>query len=108
MQPIVDGRFRKALDLLKWFSIAALAGAVTSTCQAQLLYTGVNLAGADFGPTPTPGNTGTFGTDYTYPTDRRNQLLLERGDEHDSSTVSLGTFAADARRPLQRRRVRAR
>ena len=79
MQPIVDGRFRKALDLLKWFSIAALAGAVTSTCQAQLLYTGVNLAGADFGPTPTPGNTGTFGTDYTYPTDQEINYFLSEG-----------------------------
>ncbi|HEV8292040.1 MAG TPA: cellulase family glycosylhydrolase [Tepidisphaeraceae bacterium] len=46
---------------------------------AGLLYTGVNLAGAEFGPTPTPGNLGTFGTNYTYPTPAEVDYYIGKG-----------------------------
>jgi endoglucanase len=46
---------------------------------AQLLYSGVNLSGAEFGNTPTPGDTGTFGTDYTYPTDAEVDYFISKG-----------------------------
>lgn len=45
-------------------------------CQAQLLYTGVNLSGAEFGQTSLPG---TFGTNYTYPTHAEINYFTAKG-----------------------------
>ena len=42
--------------------------AISYAAGPNLPYTGVNLAGAEFRPTPTPGNLGTYGSQYSYPT----------------------------------------
>ena len=42
-------------------------------------YTGVNLSGAEFGSTPTPGNLGTFGSSYTYPTPAEVDYYISKG-----------------------------
>jgi endoglucanase len=43
---------------------------------ASMEYTGVNLSGAEFGQTNLPG---TFGTDYTYPTDAEVDYFVGKG-----------------------------
>jgi endoglucanase len=48
------------------------------TTQAPF-YTGVNLSGAEFGSTPTPGNLGTYGSSYTYPTPAEVDYYLAKG-----------------------------
>ncbi|HEV8605795.1 MAG TPA: glycoside hydrolase family 5 protein, partial [Tepidisphaeraceae bacterium] len=45
----------------------------------KTLYTGVNLAGAEFGPTPTPGNLGTYGSSYLYPTPAEVDYYISKG-----------------------------
>jgi len=45
----------------------------------QLLYTGVSLAGAEFGSAPTPTNLGTYDDDYIYPNSREVDYFLSRG-----------------------------
>ncbi len=44
-----------------------------------LLYTGVSLAGAEFGSAPTPGNLGIYDDDYTYPTSSEVDYFLSKG-----------------------------
>ena len=48
--------------------VLALALSGMGSCSATIRYTGVNLAGAEFGGVPTPGNLGTYGSSYMYPT----------------------------------------
>ena len=57
--------------------IAVTCGQTTSA--AGVFYTGVNLAGAEFGPTPTPGNLGTYGTHYIYPTSAEVDYYVGKG-----------------------------
>ncbi len=78
MQRIEETGFRKSRILLVIFCMAA-GGTAVGDARAQLLYTGVNLSGAEFGRTPTPGNVGTYGTDYTYPTDSEVDYFLSEG-----------------------------
>ncbi len=40
---------------------------------------GVNLAGAEFGPDPTPGNLGTYGTTYEYPNAGEVDYFMSKG-----------------------------
>ncbi|HEY4308834.1 MAG TPA: cellulase family glycosylhydrolase [Pirellulales bacterium] len=84
MQPIEHGGFRKSYFVFKHFLLTFVAAvtawhSVAATGKAQILYTGVNLSGAEFGATPTPGHTGTVGTDYTYPTDQEIDYFLSEG-----------------------------
>ena len=53
-----------------------LFGAHVSFSQAQLVLTGVNLAGAEFGENVLPGH---FGTDYTHPTPEEVDYFTELG-----------------------------
>ncbi len=46
---------------------------------AALRWTGVNLAGAEFGGVPTPGNLGTYGSAYTYPTANEVNYYMGKG-----------------------------
>jgi endoglucanase len=60
--------------------LPVLAWAIqTPIAVAALRWTGVNLAGAEFGPVPTPGNTGTYGTHYTYPTAAEMNYYMGKG-----------------------------
>src|SRR5258705_4004360 len=65
--------------------IALAISALAATAPAQspspgkTLYTGVNLAGAEFGPTPTPGNLGTYGSQYLYPTSAEVDYFIGKG-----------------------------
>lgn len=79
MQPIAENGFRKSHIFLSIFLLAAIGGSPAKVARAQILYTGVNLSGAEFGRTPTPGNVGTFGSDYTYPTDQEIDYFLSEG-----------------------------
>ena len=72
------GVFR-SIGLVVFLVAAEIGGADTSTCRGQLWYTGVSLSGAEFGATPTPSNQGTFGTDYTYPTDQEVDYFVSKG-----------------------------
>ena len=79
--PGTDPRIRSSFARL---AVLALVGATlpfwpASDCQAQLSYTGVDLSGAEFGNIPTPGNTGVYGTDYTYPTDAEVDYFISKG-----------------------------
>jgi endoglucanase len=62
--------------------VLALSGwLMCSTCPAQIRLTGVNLAGAEFGPHPTPGNLGNYGlnADYFYPTAAEVDYYVGKG-----------------------------
>src|SRR5262245_39658987 len=48
-------------------------------CHAAIRWTGVNLSGAEFGSVPTPGNLGTYGTSYTYPTNNEVTYYMGKG-----------------------------
>ena len=64
------------------FAMALLILTIAATAQAasaNLPYTGVNLAGAEFGPTPTPGNLGTYGSQYSYPTNVEVDYYIAKG-----------------------------
>lgn len=56
--------------------VALLVGAES---HAVIRYTGVNLSGAEFGATPTPGNLGTYGSAYTYPTAAEVNYYVGKG-----------------------------
>jgi aryl-phospho-beta-D-glucosidase BglC (GH1 family) len=56
-----------------------LSAAIASGAASNLPYTGVNLAGAEFGPTPTPGNLGTYGSQYQYPTNAEVDYYISKG-----------------------------
>src|SRR5262249_53959801 len=58
--------------------VAALAAVVlwAAAGQAQTVYTGVNLASAEFGQTVLPG---TFGVNYTYPTNAEVDYFIGQG-----------------------------
>jgi endoglucanase len=57
--------------------LIAVAGlSLSPDCRAQVLYTGVNLSGAEFGASNLPG---TFGTDYTYPTNAEVDYYVGKG-----------------------------
>jgi endoglucanase len=61
------------------FTAAAVLAAAAVTWplgRAQILYTGVNLSGAEFGAGNLPG---TFGTDYTYPTNAEVDYYVAKG-----------------------------
>jgi len=63
-------------------ALLALSIAVVHSAErswAGLPYTGVNLAGAEFGPTPTVGNLGVYGTNYTYPTTSEVNYFVGKG-----------------------------
>ncbi len=60
--------------------VTVLFGARTEVqCHAAIRWTGVNLAGAEFGGVPTPGNLGTYGTSYTYPTANEVTYYMGKG-----------------------------
>jgi endoglucanase len=56
-------------------AILTAAAVISPTARGQILYTGVNLSGAEFGATNLPG---TFGTDYTYPTDAEVNYYISK------------------------------
>jgi endoglucanase len=49
------------------------------SAHAALRWTGVNLSGAEFGPVPTPGNLGAYGSAYTYPTAAEVSYYMQKG-----------------------------
>ncbi len=53
--------------------VAAIAPAIS---RAAIIYTGVNLSGAEFGQTNLPG---VYNTDYTYPTDAEVDYFISKG-----------------------------
>jgi endoglucanase len=57
-------------------AVVAAAAFWPSLCPAQILYTGTNLAGAEFGASNLPG---AFGTDYTYPTNAEVDYFIGKG-----------------------------
>jgi endoglucanase len=61
------------------FAVAIALALHPLGAHAALRWTGVNLSGAEFGPVPTPGNTGTFGTHYTYPTAAEVDYYMGKG-----------------------------
>ena len=76
--------WRQATWLMRLIlALGALAGFVLpqSASRADILFTGVNLAGAEFGPHPTPGNLGTYGlnADYFYPTAAEVDYYVGKG-----------------------------
>ncbi|HEY1603024.1 MAG TPA: cellulase family glycosylhydrolase [Pirellulales bacterium] len=71
-----SARFLRSLALLV---VGGSFSWQSATCLAQLEYTGVDLSGAEFGNTPTPGNLGTYNTDYTYPTDAEIDYFISKG-----------------------------
>src|SRR5882672_9468787 len=58
------------------FTVMACA---RSASAGPLPYTGVNLAGAEFGATLTPGNLGTYGSSYLYPTNAEADYYIGKG-----------------------------
>ena len=46
---------------------------------SDLLYTGVSLAGAEFGSAPTPTDLGTYDDDYIYPNSKEVDYFLSEG-----------------------------
>ena len=58
-----------------WF-VCAVCLLEASNCQAQLLYTGANLSGAEFGEENIPG---TYGTEYIYPTNEEIDYFVGKG-----------------------------
>jgi endoglucanase len=63
-----------------WLGLLILAITVPQPAFANNLpYTGVNLAGAEFGPTPTPGNLGAYGSQYSYPTAAEVDYYISKG-----------------------------
>jgi endoglucanase len=66
-------------NLLIALALIVAVMTVSMASAGELLYTGVNLAGAEFGPTPTPGNLGTYGSDYTYPTNAEVDYYIAKG-----------------------------
>lgn len=58
-----------------WAIVICLALQPT-VARAQITYTGVNLAGAEFGQTVLPG---TFGVNYTYPTNAEVDYFVSKG-----------------------------
>ena len=70
--------------------------AIANHCQA-VSFTGVNLAGAEFG-SRLPG---TYNSDYTYPTTAEINYFVGKGIEYVSRAVPLGTSATHAQRRVQ-------
>src|SRR3954469_11250313 len=66
---------RKRRLLSAFFAASGLVALLAPKC-ASLTYTGVNLAGADFGETVLPG---TYNTNYTYPTTAELDYFLNKG-----------------------------
>jgi endoglucanase len=63
-------------------AILAAAGALIAAaapCGAVIHFTGVNLSGAEFGGVPRPGNLGTYGSSYTYPTSAEVTYYMGKG-----------------------------
>jgi endoglucanase len=73
-----DEGMRTALFTLEVTLLASLVSAQTPS-PGNLPYTGVNLAGAEFGPTPTPTNLGTYGSQYQYPTTAEADYYIDKG-----------------------------
>jgi endoglucanase len=69
-------RFRYLL-ICTYLTLAAIVEILaTSNLSADVLYTGTNLAGADFGEGNLPG---TYNTHYTYPTQQEVDYYVEKG-----------------------------
>jgi endoglucanase len=66
---------------LRAVTVGALLSAtlLATECRAVIRYTGVNLSGAEFGGVPTPGNLGTYGQAYTYPTANEVNYYMGKG-----------------------------
>jgi endoglucanase len=58
---------------------AILACLCTAPGRGAIRWTGVNLSGAEFGAVPTPGNLGTYGSAYTYPTAAEVTYYMGKG-----------------------------
>jgi endoglucanase len=56
--------------------VSTVAASVLPAGRAQILYTGTNLSGAEFGAQNLPG---TFGSDYTYPTNAEVDYFVGKG-----------------------------
>jgi endoglucanase len=69
--------FRTRAIIFAAFALAAHWA--TSVWADGLLYTGVSLAGAEFGPAPTMSNVGVYNTDYTYPTSAEVNYYVGKG-----------------------------
>ena len=59
-----------------WRLASILLFTLPGLLHAQIRYTGTNLAGAEFGDTVLPG---TFGTNYTYPTNAEVDYFVGKG-----------------------------
>jgi endoglucanase len=67
---------RSAKVLALCTAIASIVVLTNPKADAALTFTGVNLSGADFGQSNIPG---TFGSDYTYPTDAEVDYYVGKG-----------------------------
>jgi endoglucanase len=70
---VVQLRFERILAAAV---VSTVAATVLPAARAQILYTGVNLSGAEFGATSLPG---TYNTDYTYPTNAEVDYFTGKG-----------------------------
>jgi endoglucanase len=68
--------YRLVLLLVGSFGTACAHSLLATTCLAAVTYTGVNLAGADFGEGNLPG---IYNTHYTYPTSAEVDYFLGQG-----------------------------
>ncbi len=71
----INGRFLRVLLVLA-IGIFLTNSLLTSCGHAQLLYTGTNLSGAEFGEGNIPG---TYGTEYIYPTNEEIDYFVGKG-----------------------------
>lgn len=72
--------FRLARNLPAWAALALVAALAPTAGQAAIRFTGVNLAGAEFGVSNGNVNLpGTYGTHYTYPTAAEANYFLNKG-----------------------------
>jgi endoglucanase len=66
----------RMVRLLCRMALAAVVGLAAGHARGQVLYTGTNLSGAEFGQTSLPG---TYNTDYTYPTNAEVDYFVGKG-----------------------------
>src|SRR5262245_20886061 len=69
-------RFKYLLRCTYFMLAAVVEILATSNLSADVIYTGTNLAGADFGESNLPG---TYNTHYTYPTQQEVDYYVEKG-----------------------------
>jgi endoglucanase len=62
-----------------FWTVAVIGLAYQPASGSDLLYTGVSLAGAEFGSAPTPTDLGVYDDDYIYPNSKEVDYFLSKG-----------------------------